>query len=213
MKPLPAFGIVVFFAAIPCAATRAGDTTDVLVAADKATNEAPACRVITITTSVGYTWQDKQTVEAVKPHCLHVKAEKDGMTYFESITDGKRTFMSRDGAKLTELSAQRCAEMKHANDWLAGKAETRRARHVTMVGHEEVNGVSATIYAFDTADVGGLHSVFKDWISDQDHRLLKVENEVTRVKSPGVPQEKAIDMKSSSVFEYDPSIKVTLPDS
>ena len=198
-------------AGISCTAVYADDATDAVVAAAKAAQDAPAYRMKVSSTDPTGAMATAMTLEIVNPDSVHMKSESGGMTQMELITDGKKTFMSQGGGKLTEAPAQMAAVMKQARAQFSGDAVAKMAHDVKVTGHETVNGVPATIYSFNS-DMMGMHSESKEWISDKDHRPLKIEGE-TKGSMPGAAGQpgRSIDQKTTAIYEYDPSIKITLP--
>ncbi len=197
------------FAGVFCATAFADDATDALVAAAKAAQDAPAYRMKLTSADATGTQNTTMTLEVVNPDGVHMKSEGGAMT-MELITDGKKVFMSQGGGPLTEAPAQMGAIMKQARAQFSGDAVAKMAKNAKLTGHETVNGVPASVYTYDT-DMMGMHSTSKEWISDKDHRPLKVEGE-TKGTMPAAGQPgKTVDQKTSVTFEYDPSIKITLP--
>ena len=212
MKPLLPLTAAALFAGVLCTTARADDATAALVAAAKAAQDAPAYRMKVTSTDPTGKQTTAMTLEVVNPDSVHMKSEAGGLTQMELVTDGTKVFMSQGGGKLTEAPAQMGAMIKQARAQFSGDAVAKMAHNVKLTGHETVNGVAASVYTFDT-DMMGLHSVSKEWISDKDHRPLKMEGETKgQVQTGGAPGQ-TVDQKTSAVYEYDPSIKVTLPTS
>ena len=183
---------------------------DALAAAAKAWESTPARRMIVTSVDAGKNETSVITMETVNPDSMHMKSESGGMTQIEVITDGNRVFMSHGGGKLTEAPAQMAAMMKQTRAQFSGDAMVKMAHNVKLAGHETINGVPASIYSFDS-DMMGVHSDSREWISDSDHRPLKMEGTVTGNAKTGGKPGTGLDRKTSAVFEYDPSIKITLP--
>lgn len=211
MKLFLLLAAAALFAGVLCVTAFADEGTDALVAAGKAVTDAPAVRLkATSTGAPGGLPATVMTLEIVNPDGMHMKSEAGGAVQMELVTDGKKVFMSQGGGKLTEAPAQMAAMMKQARAQFSGDAVAKMAHNVKLVGHETVDGVAASVYTYDT-DMMGLHSVSKEWISDKDHRPLKVEGETKGNLQTGGQPGQAVDMKTLATFEYDPSIKVTLP--
>jgi hypothetical protein len=91
---------------------------------------------------------------------------------------------------------------------LEGIAEM--ASNAKLVGHEDVNGIASSVYTFKT-EAMGLTGSSKVWISDKDNLPLKAERHTqgqTKVgASPGIK----VDRDSKITFDYDSSIKITVP--
>ena len=100
--------------------------------------------------------------------------------------------------------------MKQAREQFSGDAVAKMAHNAKLAGHETLNGIAASVYTFDT-DMMGLHSESKEWISDKDHRPIKMEGETKGSMQTGAAGGQAVDQKTTATFEYDPSIKITLP--
>lgn len=202
------FSLPAVFAVVLSTAAFADPGTDALVAAAKAAEDAPAYRMNVTSTDPASGKPTVMTLEIVKPESIHMKSEAGGQ--IELITDGKRVFMSQGGGKLMEAPAQMGAVIKQARQQFSGEAVARMAHDVKLVGHEAVNGVPASVYTFNS-DVMGLHSESKEWISDKDHRPLKLEGTTKGQLQAGGQTSPAMDAKSTATFEYDPTIKITLP--
>ena len=181
-----------------------------VVAAAKAAQDAPAYRMKITSTDPTGTAATAMTMEIVNPESVHMKSESGGKVVMELITDGKKVFMSQGGGKLTEAPAQMASIMKQAREQFSGDAVAKMAHNAKLAGHETVNGVAASVYTFDT-DMMGLHSESKEWISDKDHRPIKMEGETKGSMQTGAAGGQEVDQKTTATFEYDPSIKITLP--
>ena len=79
------------------------------------------------------------------------------------------------------------------------------AQNVKFVGHDTGGGTPVSVYTFD-ADMMGMHTAAKEWVSDKDHRPLKSESTTT-----GNVAGQDVNQVTSATYEYDPSIKVTMP--
>ena len=86
------------------------------------------------------------------------------------------------------------------------------ADRVRLVGHEPVNGVPASVYAFD-ALVMGMHAAGKVWVADGDGRPLKAEGEVNGEVKLGGRGSRRVHKHSVATYEYDPSIRIVMPTS
>ena len=212
MKLPSVLSLAAVFAGIVCTGAYADEATDAIVAAAKAAQDAPAYRMKVTSTDATGAQSTNMTLEIVNPESVHMKSEAGGKTQMELITDGKKVFMSQGGSPMMEAPAQMGAIMKQARAQFSGDAIAKMAHDAKMAGHETVNGVPATIYTF-TSDMMGLHSESKEWISDADHRPLKIEG-MTKgtVQSGGTTGAgQSVNQKTSAVYEYDPAIKITLP--
>ena len=200
LVPLAAVFVTLF-----CAAARADDAKDALVAAEKAAHDAPAYRMKVTSTDPTTKAVTTMTVEIVNPESMHLKSEGGGQPQMEVYSDGTKVFISRAGGPMQPAPAQLGAMMKQMRDQVSGSAMSKLAQNAKVVGHETVGGAPASVYTFD-ADVMGMHMVSKEWISDKDHRPLKVESE-----TKGTVANQAINQNTTVSFEYDPSLKITMP--
>ncbi len=212
MKLPSVLSLAAVFAGVVCTAAYADDATDAIVAAAKAAQDAPAYRMKVSSTDPTGAMSTNMTLEIVNPESVHMKQEMGGKTMMELVTDGTKVFMSQGGGPLTAAPAQMGSIMKQARAQFSGDAVAKMAHDVKMTGHETVNGVPATIYSFNS-DMMGLHSESKEWISDKDHRPLKIEGMTKGTVQTGgaAGAGQAVNQKTTAVYEYDPSIKITLP--
>ncbi len=188
-----------------CATVRADDAKDALVAAEKAAKDTPAYRMKVTSTDPAKKVDTVMTVEVVNPDTMHLKSEMGGQPQMEVYSDGQKVFMSQAGGAMQEAPAQIGAMMKQTRDQLSGGAMTKLAQNAKLVGHETVGGVPASVYTFDV-DMMGMHVTSKEWVSDKDHRPLKVES-VTKGSVAG----QDVNQNTTATYEYDPSIKVVMP--
>ena len=106
---------------------------------------------------------------------------------------------------MQEAPPQVGAMMKQMRDQVSGDAMAKLAQNAKMVGHETVGGTPASVYTFN-ADMMGMHMESKEWVSDKDHRPLKVES-VTK----GSVANQEVNQNTTVTYEFDPAIKVTMP--
>ena len=188
-----------------CATVRADDAKDALVAAEKAAKEAPAYRMKVTSTDPTTKAVTAMTVEVVNPESMHLKSEVGGQPQMEVYTDGKKVFMSQAGSPMKEAPPQVGAMMKQMKEQVSGDAMSKLAQNAKIVGHETVGGVPASVYTFD-ADMMGMHMESKEWVSDKDHRPIKVES-----TTKGKVANQDVNQNTTVTYDFDPSIKVTMP--
>ncbi len=183
----------------------AEDPMEAIKQATRAQADAPAYRMKIVSTDPATKQGATITMENVNPDKMHMKMEASGQTTMEIVSDGQKTFMAQGGGKMTEAPAQMGAMIVESRKQQSLDAITKLAKDVKLVGHESISGTPTSVYTF-SADMMGMHSTTKLWISDKDHRPLKAEGE-----SKGDQGGQQIDQQMTITFEYDPSIKVTLP--
>ena len=86
------------------------------------------------------------------------------------------------------------------------------AKDVKLAGHETLDGKAASIYEF-TTDLMGLTTDTKVWVSDADSRPLKAEADSHGELKLGARAGRKTNNHAVTAFDYDPSIKITLPGS
>ena len=187
-----------------CITARADDK-DALVAAEKAAKDAPAYRMKVDSTDPTTKMATAILIEIVNPDTVHMKSEVGGQTQMEMYTDGQKVFMSQGGGQMQEAPPQVSQVMKQTKDQFSGGAVAKLAQNVKLVGHETVGGTPASVYTFD-ADMMGMHTTTKEWVSDKDHRPLKSES---TTKGNVAGQE--VNQNVTATYDYDPAIKVTMP--
>lgn len=186
----------------------AADPKDDLAAVMKAQNDAPSFRAKVITTGTGMNMT--VTMEKVKPSQLHVKTE-GGPVSMEIYSDGQKTLMKQGGGEFQEAPPQVAAMLTQNSQEAMMQQAMQAAKNVKVSGHEAVNGNPATVYSYD-AEMSGMQSSNKLWVSDKDHRPVKSESEVHgSMPSGGAAASTDLNMKIVSTFDYDPSIKVVMP--
>lgn len=190
-----------------CAAAYADDAKDALVAAEKAAKDAPAYRMKVNSTDPSTKVTTAMTIEIVNPDTMHLKSEAGGQPQMEVYSDGQKVFMSQAGGELREAPKQIGDMMKQTRDQFSGGALAKLAQNAKMVGHETVGGTPTSVYTFDV-DLMGMHTSIKEWVSDKDHRPLKTES---TTKGNVAGQE--VNQNTAATYEYDSSIKVTMPKS
>ena len=173
----------------------------------KAQSDAPAFHAKVITAGSGMNMT--VTMDRVKPNMLHVKTE-GGPVSMEVYSDGQKTLMKQGEAAFQEAPPQMAAMLTQNSQEAMMQQAVQAAKNVKVVGHEAVNGAAATVYSYD-ADMSGLQSSNKLWVFDKDHRPVKSESEVHGSVTAGGPAGTNINMKITTAFDYDPSIKVVMP--
>ena len=188
-----------------CTVARADEAKDALVAAEKAAKDAPAYRLKVISSDPTTKVNTEMTLEIVNPDTMHLKSESGGQTQMEVYSDGTKVFMSHAGSPMQEAPPQVAAMMKQMKDQVAGGAMSKLVQNAKFVGHETVGGTPASVYTFE-ADMMGMHMASKEWVSDKDHRPIKAES-VTK----GSVANQEVNQNTTTTYEFDPSIKVTMP--
>ncbi len=186
---------------------KAADPKDELANVMKAQNDAPAFRA-KVVTSGDAGMNMTVTMERVKPSQLHVKTE-GGPVLMEVYSDGQKTLMKQGEGAFQEAPPQVAAMLTQNSQEAMMQQAIQAAKNVKVTGHEAINGAPATVYAYD-AEMSGMQSSNKLWVSDKDHRPVKSESEVHGSPAGG-PAGMNINMKIASTFDYDPSIKIVMP--
>ena len=179
-------------------------------AAMKAQNDAPAFRAKISTLDNSTKAATTITMESVKPDQMHVKTEMGPGMVVEMYSDGKKTVMSQGGGAYMDAPPQVAEMLGKARQQATMDTALQAAKNIQVAGHETVNGNAATVYSYD-ADMMGMQSTNKIWISDKDHRPLKSESGVHGSVQMGTEPGPAVDMKVTTSFDYDPSIKIVMP--
>jgi hypothetical protein len=193
-------------------AARAGDDPmDAIKKAQKAQTEAPSCRVKVISTDIDSQKPSTIIMELVKPDLLHFRMEDNGQAKMEMWSDGKKTFMRHGpSGEIKEMPSSMSAIIAQAREQTSMNALLGMAKEVKFVGHENVNGTSASIYSFKT-EIAGFTTTSKLWISDADSLPLKAEGETHGELKIDAGPGHATNKKSLTTFEYDASIKIIVP--
>jgi hypothetical protein len=148
------------------------------------------------------------TVELVKPNLLYWKSEENAQVTLEMWSDGTKTYMRQGPAGEIRPAAMDVNSLiTQARQVNPLETLITKARDLKFVGHEEVNGVRASVYSFKSL-LTGMDSSAKLWISDAESRPLKSETQTDRgIKAA------PIHKKTVTTYEYDPSIKIVVPGS
>lgn len=186
------------------------DGREVLRRSVDALKTAPAYRVTITDANTAGEQAINARLEMVNPDLLHLVTDEGGEKT-EIFADGKRT-LSRDGAtgKFALASANDGALVAMARQASSLSLVLQMANNVRLVGHEPLNGTLTSIYAFD-ALVMGMHASARVWVADNDGRPMKAEGEVNGEIRFGARAGRRVHKHSVATYEYDPSIKVTMP--
>lgn len=186
------------------------DGREVLRRSAEALKNVPAYRVTITDANTADERGIGVRMEVVNPDLFHIVAEEDGGTT-EVFSDGKRT-LSRDGSsgKFAQAPASVGALVAMARQASSLGLLLQMADNVRFVGRETVNGQPASVYAFD-ALVMGMRASGKIWVADNGQKPLKAEGEVNGEVRFGHRAGRRVHKHSVAVYEYDPSIKVTMP--
>jgi outer membrane lipoprotein-sorting protein len=203
-----AVGTGIIFTAV---ASAADDPVETIRKAQKAQTEASSCRVKVMSTDLDSQKASTIILETVKPDQVHFRMEDNGQAKMEMWSDGKKTFM-RNGpsGEIKELPASMSAMIAQAREQTSINALLDMAKDIKFVGHENVNGASASIYIFKT-EMMGFATTSKFWISDADNRPLKAEGETHGELKIGAGPGHVSNKKSLTTFEYDLAIKIVVP--
>ena len=196
-------------ACVLTAAAVAADPKDDLAAVMKAQSDAPAYRAKIATSDSNSGMKMTVTMERVKPNQIHVKTEGGPMAV-EVYSDGQKTLMKQGDTPFQEAPPQVAAMLAQNSQEAMMQQAIASAKNVKVAGHESVNGTAATLYTYD-AEMSGVQSANKLWVSDKEHRPIKGESDVHGKVAAGGADGTKIDMKVTSTFDYDPSIKVVMP--
>ncbi len=193
---------------------RAVDGSTLLQQVLQALDDAPAYRMTSTTTKLDNGDTDVRMVEFVKPKAVHLRGESKGKVTNEMFSDGAKTYalIKSTGAfaELPKDIGDNLAEMAHLVTPMQELLSVTPS--VNLVGHEEIAGKAISVYTREEEDVLKLHTTAKLWISEQDHRLLKIEAETHgNLKTKSHPEGRAISNRWTVSYEYDPSIKIVLP--
>ena len=149
--------------------------------------------------------------EFVKPDAMHSRLELDGKPSMEMVTDGKRTFMRQGAdAEMKEAPAHVSAMLLAARKNISLEALVDAAKEVKSLGHDTVDGKPASVYGFNS-NLVGVTTDTKVWVSEAEGRPLKAEADSRGEVKTGAGTGRKTNSHSVTTFDYDPSIKVTLP--
>lgn len=217
MFPLPTSRIWLAALALilmPIGAAFAGgdDAKDALKKAQAARLDAPAVRMTMVFTDLSTNSVTSMIVEYVKPSSGHTKVVVSGKPMTEMVTDGQKTFMRQGDAPYREAPTNVGALMMQSRQSAALDALIDTSSDVKLLGHETINGTPASIYTFKTTRLG-LDTTAKIWIADSTNLPLKSESETHGEMQVGSSPGREVNRTSTVTFEYDPTLKITLPGS
>ncbi len=214
-------------AAIGTAAAQTPDDFAILKKVQEAIKAAPTSRFTsTITDRDSGAVVEAMVVERVAPDQVHFLSTRNGQPGTEMVSDGKRT-LQRDGPNepWKTLPVNLSAMMNQSQGAIGEEQFREQHGHLKLIGDDQVGGVAAKVYEL-SEDSGPS----KIWLAADTSRMLKVERDYDG--SGPVPKMKksangAVDLKalqaqlkaataqhhlhSVMVFDYDPSIKITMP--
>lgn len=180
------------------------DAKEALKAAQKAQDEAPAYRMKIVSSANDKT--NAMTVDMVKPDSVYWKTEDNGQVSVEMWSNGKRTYMRQGPAgEVHESTMDVRSLLTQARQVDPLETLITNAQDLKLVGHEELNGVAASVYTFKSS-LMNTESAVKLWISDVDHRPIKSEIDTHREMKPA-----PVHKKTMVTYDYGSSIKVVVP--
>ena len=202
----------VFLFLLPARSSRGDDDSKAaLKKAQAAQNDAPACRMTMTSTDLDTKKVTTMTTEFVKPEAMHTRLEVSGKIGMEMMTDGKRTFMRQgEDAELKEAPAHVSNMLLSARKSFSLDTLMESAKDVKLAGHESLEGKASSVYQF-TTELSGLTTDTKVWVSEADGRPLKAEADSHGELKMGARAGRKTNNHAVTIFDYDPSIKVTLP--
>jgi hypothetical protein len=208
LSRLSLVGLVVAAGVIFTVAARADDAArQAIQKALKAQLEVPAYRLnSSCLDNVKYNTHDVIT-EVTNPDKVHTVQKWNGSVNREFFTDGKRLLTRDTGAGIfKEQTDNPAAKIKELRDD-ALLAEPGKDDDVRQKGQETIKGIPASIYIITSANKTEITTL---WISDSDNRVLKTTRKIKGELSI-LKQTTRVDMSCETTYEYDPTIKVILP--
>lgn len=196
---------------LPLRADDEADARAALKKAQAAQNDAMACRMTMTSTERDTGRVTVMTTEFVKPDAMHTRLEINGGTAMEMVTDGKRTFM-RQGAdpEMKEAPAHVSSTLLAARKNISLDTLVDAGKGVKLLGHQTVRGVPASVYGF-SSELTGVASETRVWVSDKDGCPVQAEAESRGEVKTGAGIGRKTNSHSLTLFDYDPSIRITLP--
>ncbi len=177
-----------------------------------ALRNVPVFRVKMVATDLDTKKVSGNTVEMTQPGLTRMVVEADGQVQAEVISDGKTTYFRRGVVGKFELAPPAVGEtIRTVRQMMIPDLAMQSITNVTMVGREKINGVAATIYSYDD-DGLGTRATMKLWISDKDRLALRSETDVDGEIRLGASDAIKLHRHAVLTYDYDPSIKITLPD-
>jgi hypothetical protein len=211
-RPLPSWPLVAIVTAAFALTASGDEAQDVFKKAQQATLAAPAMRMTADTVDHTKNKTTHMVIEIVNPAQMHSIITVDGKVTNEIISDGQKTFIRQGDGEFRPMPGNVGQMLMNARKSTSLEATAEMATGIKLVGHEDVNGTPASVYEFQTNTMG-LTGMSKVWISDKDNLPLKsvrhTEGETKVGAGPGVK----VDRDATLTFDYDPSIKITLPGS
>jgi hypothetical protein len=206
LSRLSLIGLVVATGLIFTVAARADDAArQAIQKALKAQLEVPAYRLkSSCLDNVKFNTHDVIT-EVANPDRVHTVRKWNGSVNIEAFTDGKR-LLTRDGGagEFKEQTDDPAAKIKELRD-NALLGEPGKEDDVRQKGQETIKGVKASVFIVTSKSLTETTTL---WIDD--NRVLKtvrkIKGEVSILK-----QTTRVDMYCETTYEYDPSMKITLP--
>ena len=204
--------LAAWFTALFAIAAFGDDGQDALKKAVQAQLAAPAWRMTMRAVDHTENSTTDVVVEFVSPASIHSSTTVDGKLTTEIVSDGQKTFMRHGDGDFRPAPANTSDMLVNARKAASVERIGEMAAGVKFLDHEDVNGVRASVYTFDT-DAMGLTGTTKLWISDKDNLPLKAEGHSEGVLKTGAVPGRKVDRSSTMTFDYDPSLKITLPGS
>jgi hypothetical protein len=214
-------------AAIGTAPAQTPDDFAIMKKVQEAIKAAPTSRsTSTVTDRDSRAVVETIVVERVAPDRVHTFSTHNGQPANEMISDGKRTLQREGPNEPWKTLPVNLSAMMNASKGAPGEEQFREQHgHLKLIGDDKVDGVAAKVYEL-SEDIGPS----KIWLATDTSRMLKVERDyegsgpVPRMKAKGggAPDLKALQaqlkaataqhhLHSVTIFDYDPSIKITMP--
>jgi hypothetical protein len=154
-------------------------------------------------------------LQVVRGGALRTLQVFDGRLVFELITDGRREFGPDENGLMEEEhgdAAKSFADQVHLS--LRAVVPSRFDGRAQLAGRENIDGAAASVYTWGSRSsvvvreaplrwsmVRPDPETTRLWIAEDNHRPLKLQ---VRVEGPAV-------QVTTTVFTYDPSVRVVLP--
>ena len=200
------------------AVSVAANERDDFVASQKALDAAPAYRAVGVATSAAQKGVQRVTLEVLRPDLARMKTELDGKPGIDCFSDGKKTVVSMEGGAYRLASPDETKALGITRAQLSVVSATsddftHKVAQMKQTGHEAVNGVPASLYTGED-ETFGMHVAVKLWISDKDHLPLqwfyKTSGKLKMDASQGDGE--PMDAELKVTLDYDPAIKIVLPE-
>ena len=210
-------------AAIGTATAQTQDDFAILKKVQEAIKTAPASRLTsTITDRDSGAVVESMVIERVAPDLVHFVSNRNGQHGTEMISDGKRTLeREAPNGPWKTLPVNLSAMMKQSQGAIGEEQFREQHGHLKLIGDDNVGGVAAKVYEL-SEDSGPS----KIWLAADSSRMLKVERDyegagpMARPKFNGDLKSLQAQLKAATAqhhlhsvvfFDYDPSIKITMP--